>query len=162
AVDEATEAERGELKKLVEDKADPLDLVGVWGDLSGGELARLRAKLHIEEKAGDAAGIVNDSQLADPTVQVLRALGGVDVDTVYDAIKLSAGATWARFKAEWDKAGVFHDYVYNNTTMPDTAYVGTTILSDNLDLRLNFCFGAFSDDEDYLFHLLGNFASNVD
>jgi hypothetical protein len=162
SVDEATGPERTELRRQVEDPADPLGLRGFFGDLSGGELARLRAKLGIRETAQDAAGAVTDTQLADPTVQLLRAAGGVDSDTVYDTLKLSAGGTWARFKAEMDRRGVFYDYVAANTSAAETAYVLGTVFNPSLDERLLFCFGTVSDDEDYLFHLLGNVASNAD
>ena len=162
SIDEATTAERNALKLEVENPADPLDLAGAWGDLAGGELARLRAKLGIAETAGDAAGDVDATQLADPKVQLLRGLGGVDSSTVYDTLKLSAGATWATFKSEMDKRGTFYDYVWNNTMMPETAYVQTKIFNSSLDVRLDFCFGIITDDEDYLFHLLGNFTSNAD
>ena len=162
AIDEATQPEREELKKQVEDPKDPLDLRGTFGDLSGGELARLRAKLGIKETPGDAAGHVTSAQLNDPTTQVLRGLGGTDVSNVYETIKSSAGATWARFKTEYEKRGTFNDYVWQNTTSSEKAYLQTTIFNTDLDTRLHFCFGALSDDEDYLFHLLGNFASNAD
>ena len=162
SIDEATQAERDALKREVENPADPLGLAGAWGDLGGGELARLRAKLGIAETAGDAAGHVDATQLADPKVQLLRGLGGVDTSTVYDTLKLSAGATWATFKSEMDKRGTFYDYVWNNTLMPEKAYVQTKIFNSSLDVRLDFCFGIITDDEDYLFHLLGNFTSNAD
>ena len=163
SIDEATAAERAELRKQVEDPKDPLGLTGLSGDLSSAELSRLKSKLGIAEQAADAAGQVNDTQLADPTVQLLRGLGGVDRSTIFDQLKLSAGATWARFKAEWEKGrGPFNDYVSANTTATEKGYLSGTIFSSNLEQRLNFCFGILSDDEDYFFHLLGNFASNAD
>ncbi|MDA0137902.1 hypothetical protein [Solirubrobacter deserti] len=163
AIDEATQAERDVLRAEVEARSDPLGLAGWFGDLSSGELSRLKAKLGIQESAADAAGQVTDGQLADPAVQLLRSLGGVDRSTIFDQLKLSAGATWARFKAEWEKGrGPFNEYVSANTTAIEKGYLSGTIFSTDLDLRLNFCFGVLSDDEDYFFHLLGNFASNAD
>ena len=162
SIDEATQAERDELKKQVEDATDPLGLRGTFGDLSSGELARLRAKLGIKETPGDAAGHVTAAQLNDPTTQILRGLGGTDVGNVFETIKMSAGATWARFKTEYEKRATFNDYVWQNTASSEKAYLQTTIFNTDLDTRLHWCFGAVSDDEDYLFHLLGNFAGNAD
>jgi hypothetical protein len=97
-VGRATQEQKDELAKLLADKNDPLDLRGTFGDLSDADLARLHAMLGVKEEAGAAGGLTAD-QAADDKVRELRALGGVDRDTIFDKLKLTKGAQWTDFKS---------------------------------------------------------------
>lgn len=162
SIDEATEPERAVLKQQVEDPSDPLGLAGWFGDLGAAELSRLKAKLGVTESGGDAAGVVDPSTLADPTVVLLRGMGGVDLGTVFDTLKKSSGSIWLRFKQQYDANGAFTHYVDRNTLAVEKAHLLTIVFATDLDTRIHSCFGIFTDDEEYLFHLLEYFASNAD
>jgi hypothetical protein len=163
AVGKASDAEKDELRAKVQDPADPLELAGFFGDLNASEMARLRAMLGIREPA-DAAGLESTrdrSLLDDPAVRLLRSMGGVDKSSTFDTLRLTAGASWALFKSGYQtKDSPFRIYLTDNcTTEEDRAL--PVILGGTVRERMAWAIrGAVSDDEDYLFHVVKNFATD--
>ena len=163
AVGKATEDEKAELRKLVQDPKDPLGLAGLTGDLSAGELARLRAMLGVAEGA-DAAGLssVRDPKLlTDPAVRMLRSLGGVDSSTAFDTLRLSSGKALELFKAQYDtKDSPFRQYLSDTCTGEEERSL-PVIVSGTVRQRMGWAIrGSVSDDEDYLFHVVEKLASD--
>jgi hypothetical protein len=151
------------LAAKVKDENDPLDLKGLWGDLSSDDHARLRALLGIAETGKDDPGgsTLTVEILNDPVVQRLRGMGGIEVDDAAEALMKADPRTTASFVPAWDtKASPLRQYLLHDLhdaldgSEQERAF--RTILKGSLYERLRFCAGGLwrDDYEDYAINLL--------
>ncbi len=137
----------------------------VQSDLNAGEMARFRAMLNLPEPK-DAAGLASgrsEGTLADPLVQALRARGGVDSDSVFKTVQLSAGKLWTDLGAAYnDGKSATRNYIDDNTNAPEKGAL-PIIFSSDVRKRLDWCVtDRMNDDEDYLFHVAKTFTTDAD
>ncbi|GAA0931703.1 hypothetical protein GCM10009554_15790 [Kribbella koreensis] len=190
SVGKASPAEKAALLKEVDAPGDPLGLKGLTGDLSDTDHARLRAMLLApdpavatpapggttpapgttavpappgpDEPGFSSSGVTDPAILSDPLVLRLRGLGGVDTLTVFDTLKMAKPTVWKAFRDAWnDPKSPFHLYVSANTVVGEKRDLAI-VLGTDLRARLDYCIGMVSDDEDYLFLLLEEFATDSD
>ena len=157
---EAAKAQIDALKAKVADPDDPLGLKGFWGDLNDEEHARLRAMLGIQETSGGSR--VDAATLNDPLVRRLRAMGGIEWDSVFDAALELDGESLPPFAAAFkDDSSPLRKYLNANTTVSSGKRGELyTVFGGTLYERLRLCAGGFRDDyEDYAYTLLRSHAS---
>jgi Domain of unknown function (DUF4157)/HNH/ENDO VII superfamily nuclease with conserved GHE residues len=114
------------------------------GDLNKGEMDRATAQLTENPSA----------------IQQLMGAGAEDGGAICDEIKMSAGDKFNKYREAFNsKDGVFEGYCFKKMNAEQRGHT-ISIINGSPEEKINVAIGKFTDDEDYIFHVLKNFAAN--